>query len=186
MFKQTISSISVLLVIGVLTIYLVLGVLYESFIHPITILSALPGAAFGALATLYIFFAPLSLYAYIGIIVLIGLVMKNGIMLVEFANEQIEEGKDALDAIIESSLLRFRPILMTTVAAAMGAVPIALGIGGGDERRPLGLVIIGGLLFSQLITFFFTPVVYLLFERLQERLKKKRGPEQGLKASAGG
>ncbi|MCB1148685.1 MAG: efflux RND transporter permease subunit [Chlamydiia bacterium] len=164
-FKKTMGSMGILLAIGVLVIYLLLGSLYESYIHPLTILSTLPGALFGGLLTLLIFNATLSLYAYVGMIVLIGIVMKNGIMLVEFANELVEEGKSAHDAIVEASLVRFRPILMTTVAAAMGAVPVALGLGAdAATRRPLGLVILGGLIFAQFITYFFTPVVYTLMQ----------------------
>ncbi len=174
-FKGAIGIIVILMLIGLFAIYLLLGILYESFIHPLTIFSALPGALFGALVMLLLFNATLSLYAYVGIIVLIGIVMKNGIMLVEFANELVLQGRPALEAISEACRIRFRPILMTSVAAAMGAVPIALGFGlDGASRRPLGLVVLGGLLFAQLITYFFTPVVYLFFERLQERARTKR------------
>ncbi len=178
-FQQTMSSMGPLLLSCILVIYLLLGSLYESYFHPITIFSTLPGAIFGGLATLYLFGGTLSLYAYVGLIVLIGIVMKNGIMLVEFANELVEEGKSAEEAIIESCKKRFRPILMTTIAAAMGAVPIALGIGAdASSRRPLGLVILGGLLFAQLITYFFTPVVYLYVEEFQEKyVRKKETPE---------
>ncbi len=174
-FKGTMGSMSVLLVIGVLVIYLLLGSLYESFIHPITILSTLPGALFGGLITLLVFGATLSLYAYVGMIVLIGIVMKNGIMMIEFAIEEIEHGKTPEEAAVSAAEVRFRPILMTTVAAAMGAVPIALGFGAdAASRRPLGLVILGGLIFAQFITYFFTPVVYIYLEKLQEKLKKKK------------
>lgn len=177
-FQQTMSSMGPLLLACILIIYLLLGSLYESYFHPITIFSTLPGAIFGGLLTLYLFHSTLSLYAYVGLIVLIGIVMKNGIMLVEFANELVEEGKSAEEAIVESCKKRFRPILMTTVAAAMGAVPIALGIGAdAASRRPLGLVILGGLLFAQLITYFFTPVVYLYVEEFQEKyVRKKKEP----------
>ncbi|MBJ7449202.1 MAG: efflux RND transporter permease subunit [Parachlamydiales bacterium] len=173
-FQGTSKSLLSLVIIGIAVIYLLLGILYESFIHPLTILSALPGAVFGALMTLFIFNQSLSLYAYVGIIVLIGIVMKNGIMLVEFANEQVRAGKPALDAIIEAARERFRPILMTTIAAAVGAVPIALGFGTNYSRRSLGMVIIGGLVFAQLITLFFTPVLYLLFENAQTRSKTRK------------
>ncbi|MGE3954895.1 MAG: efflux RND transporter permease subunit [Parachlamydiales bacterium] len=173
-FKQTLGPMIGLIILGISAIYLLLGVLYESFIHPITILSALPGALFGALLILFLFQAPLSLYAYVGMIVLIGIVMKNGIMLVEFANEEIGKGATPYDAIVSACRIRFRPILMTTIAAAMGAVPIALGFGAdAASRRPLGLAILGGLLFAQFITYFFTPVVYLSFERLQERWTRR-------------
>ncbi len=174
-FAGTMPLLIALVVVGFIVIYLLLGILYESFIHPITILSALPGALFGALITLFIFRDTLSIYAFVGIIVLVGIVMKNGIMLVEFAKELVDQGKDAQEAIFEAAMIRFRPILMTTIAAGMGALPIALGIGaGGDARRPLGLVIIGGLIFAQLITYFFTPVVYYWFELLQEKFKRKK------------
>ncbi len=174
-FQQTIHSIVILLMIGILVIYMVLAVLYECYIVPLTVLSALPGAGFGALITIYIYQFPLSLYAYIGIIMLIGLVMKNGIMLVEFAIEHRHVGdKSAYEAIVLACKERFRPILMTTIAAVMGALPIAMGIGGGtaESRRPLGLAIVGGLIFSQLITFFFTPVIYLYLEKMQEFFKR--------------
>ncbi|MGA8163470.1 MAG: efflux RND transporter permease subunit [Waddliaceae bacterium] len=172
-FQETIPKMAPLLAIGVLVIYLLLGSLYESFVHPLTILSALPGAVFGGLAMLFFFQETLSLYSYVGMIVLIGIVMKNGIMLIEFANENVDKGQDPYDAIIEAAKVRFRPILMTTVAAAMGAVPIALGLGAdAASRRSLGLVILGGLFFSQLITYFFTPVVYLLIEQMKSRLSR--------------
>ena len=174
-FQQTMSSMGPLLLTCILVIYLLLGSLYESYFHPITIFSTLPGAIFGGLLTLYVFGGTLSLYAYVGLIVLIGIVMKNGIMLVEFANEKIEEGMKPYDAIIDACKKRFRPILMTTVAAAMGAVPIALGIrADASSRRPLGLIIVGGLIFAQLITYFFTPVVYLMVEEFQEKYTRKK------------
>jgi hydrophobic/amphiphilic exporter-1 (mainly G- bacteria), HAE1 family len=174
-FQGTMPALVALMFVGMMVIYLLLGILYESFIHPITILSALPGALFGALITLVIFDATLSIYSYIGIIVLVGIVMKNGIMLVEFANEETEKGVDAHEAIHRAALTRFRPILMTTIAAAMGALPIAIGLGAGSaSRRPLGLAIVGGLIFAQLITYFFTPVVYLWFEYLQEWTRRRR------------
>lgn len=174
-FQGTMGSLVALMCVGIVVIYMLLGILYESFIHPITIISALPGALFGALVTLLIFQATLSIYAYVGIIVLIGIVMKNGIMLVEFANEQVEHGKNAFDAIIEASLIRFRPILMTTIAAGMGALPVALGLGAsGSSMQPLGLVVVGGLIFSQFITYFFTPALYLTLEKIQEWMKRKK------------
>ncbi|MBS0621636.1 MAG: efflux RND transporter permease subunit, partial [Verrucomicrobia bacterium] len=172
-FQSTIPSMIALMGVGVMAIYILLGVLYESFIHPLTILSALPGALFGALITLLIFHQTLSLYSYVGLIVLIGIVMKNGIMLVEFANELVLHGKSGYDAIIEACRERFRPILMTTAAAGMGALPIAFGVGaGGGSRMSLGMVVVGGLIFAQFITYFFTPVVYLIFEQLQRRLSR--------------
>jgi len=174
-FKGTMGMMAALLFIGVLVIYLLLGSLYESFVHPITILSTLPGALFGGLVTLLLFGSTLSLYSYIGLIVLIGIVMKNGIMMIEFAIAKREEGMSAVEAAVEAAKVRFRPILMTTIAAAMGAVPIAMGIGAdASSRRPLGLVILGGLLFAQFITYFFTPVVYVYTEALLEWIREKR------------
>lgn len=159
-FKGTGPEMVALLVISILIIYMLLGSLYENFFHPLTILTTLPGSIFGGLLTLFIFQSTLSLYAFVGMIVLIGIVLKNGIMLVEFANERVLEGKEVMDAIVEACKVRFRPILMTTVAAAMGALPIAIGIGAdASSRRSMGLIILGGLLFAQLITYFFTPVI---------------------------
>lgn len=172
-FEESVQSLSFLLIITIFAIYIVLGILYESFIHPLTILSTLPPAILGGLLTLYVTGKPLSLYAYLGIILLIGIVKKNGIMMVDFALDNIRtKGESAEKSIFEASLVRFRPIMMTTVAAIMGALPIALGFGAGAEsRRPLGYVIIGGLLVSQLITLFLTPVIYLYLERIRERFK---------------
>src|SRR5205807_5641907 len=148
------QGLGLILVMAIVVIYIVLGVLYESFTHPLTILSGLPAAGFGALLTLMIFKTDLSLYAFVGIIMLVGLVKKNGIMMVDFAIEaQRKEGKDAQAASHEACLVRFRPIMMTTMAALMGTLPIALGFGAGAEsRRPLGLAVVGGLLFSQMLT----------------------------------
>lgn len=170
-FKESIRSMGLLLLITIFVIYIVLGILYESFIHPITILSTLPPAILGALLTLWITGRPLSLYAYLGIILLIGIVKKNGILMVDFALENVRrKGESAEKSIYEAALQRFRPIMMTTVAAIMGAIPIALAFGAGAEsRRPLGYVIIGGMVFSQLITLFLTPVIYLYFEEMRER-----------------
>jgi len=173
-FKKSFADLNFLFLITIFLIYVILGVLYESFIHPLTVMSALPPAAMGGLLTLYLFHETLSLYSFIGLIMLIGIVMKNGIMMVDFANDAIlKEKKSAYDAIVQACLIRFRPIMMTTLAALMGAVPIALGIGGSSakSRIPLGLVIVGGLIFSQALTLFLTPVIYYYFERLQERTK---------------
>ncbi|MBA3723042.1 MAG: efflux RND transporter permease subunit [Parachlamydiaceae bacterium] len=174
-FEASMSSTYFLLLIAVLAIYVVLGILYESFIHPLTILSTLPPATFGALITLEFFGFPLSLYAFLGIILLIGIVKKNGIMMVDYAleNERMHN-QSPRDAIFNACIVRFRPIMMTTVTAIMGAVPIALAVGSGAEsRRPLGIVIIGGLMFSQLITLFITPAIYLYLDRLNNKFSFK-------------
>lgn len=175
-FEEAIRSITFLLIITLLTIYIVLGILYESLIHPLTILSTLPPAIVGALLTLFFTGNPLSVYAYLGIILLIGIVKKNGIMMVDFALDNIRnKGESPEKSIYDACLVRFRPIMMTTMAAIMGAVPIALGIGEGSaSRRPLGYVIIGGMVVSQMITLFLTPVIYLYMERLRERFIRKR------------
>lgn len=172
-FQQSILSSAFLLVITVIAIYIVLGILYESYIHPITILTTLPPAILGGLLTLYLFNLPLSLFSFLGIILLIGIVKKNGIMMVDFALENIRmKGESAEKSIYTASMVRFRPIMMTTLTAIVGALPIALGIGAGAEaRRPLGMVIIGGLLVSQLITLFITPVIYLYMEQWREKMK---------------
>lgn len=171
-FGQAISNISVLLCVAVAVIYIILGILYESYIHPITILSTLPSAILGGLITLWMFQLPLSLYAYLGILLLIGIVKKNGIIMVDYALHNQRSGKPSEEAMFDACLVRFRPIMMTTVTAIVGALPIAIGIGAGaDARRPLGLVIVGGLIFSQLITLFLTPVVYLYMERFHHQKK---------------
>ncbi len=185
-FQQSFASLKFLFVITIFAIYVILGVLYENFIHPLTVMSALPPAAFGAVLTLLIFGETLSLYAFVGMIMLLGIVLKNGIMLVDFANEGIHEGKDTHTAIYDACCARFRPILMTTFAAMMGAVPIALGIGGStaQSRRPLGMVIVGGLIISQIITLYFTPIVFTYLEgmrhRYHERKKKVEPPPHEL------
>jgi len=169
-----------------IAVYIVLGVLYESFIHPVTILSTLPSAGIGALVALMIAGSDLDVIGIIGIVLLIGIVKKNAIMIVDFALEaEREHGKPPEEAIFEASLLRFRPILMTTLAAMLGAMPMLLGTGTGSElRRPLGLAIIGGLLLSQLLTLFTTPVIYLYFDRLAQRFGRKRQPEEAAGESA--
>jgi HAE1 family hydrophobic/amphiphilic exporter-1 len=176
-FQSSFQGLGLLLLMAILVIYMVLGILYESFIHPLTILSALPFAGFGALVTLLIFHTELSIYAFVGIIMLVGLVKKNGIMMVDFAIEaQRKEGKDAQAAIHEACLVRFRPIMMTTMAALMGTLPIALGFGAGAEsRRPLGLAVVGGLLFSQMLTLFVTPVFFTYMDQFREWLGRRRG-----------
>jgi HAE1 family hydrophobic/amphiphilic exporter-1 len=154
--------------------YVILGILYESYIHPLTVLSSLPVALVGGLLTLYIFGEEASLYAYIGMFMLMGIVKKNGIMMIDFALQRMAQGQNSVDAIHDASMNRFRPIIMTTLAALMGAVPIALGFGAdGASRRPLGLVIVGGLIVSQFITLYITPVIYLYLEQFQERVLDK-------------
>jgi HAE1 family hydrophobic/amphiphilic exporter-1 len=171
-FQSSFANLSILLGVAILVIYIVLGVLYESFIHPITILSGLPSAVFGALLTLVVFHRQLDLYAFVGIIMLFGVVKKNAIMMIDFAIDSQKKGRSAYDSIWEGCLLRFRPIMMTTVCALFGTLPIALGYGeGADARQPLGLAVVGGLVVSQFLTLYITPVIYLYLERLQEWLQ---------------
>ncbi len=177
-FQDSLRGLAILLVIAVLVIYLVLGVLYESFIHPITILSGLPSAGLGALLTLLMFGDDLNLYSFVGIMLLIGIVKKNAIMMIDFAiAAQRNEGRNAEEAILEGCLQRFRPIMMTTMAALLGTLPIAIGAGtGGEARRPLGLAVVGGLVVSQILTLYITPVVYVYLERFQSRWTRKKAP----------
>ncbi|MGH8399819.1 MAG: efflux RND transporter permease subunit, partial [Gammaproteobacteria bacterium] len=178
-FEDSLVFLPILLIITILVIYMVLAILYEHFIHPITILTALPLAMVGALLTLIIFGQQLDIFSFVGLIMLVGLVKKNGIIMVDFAIQmKREQNMNSRDAIIEACLVRFRPIMMTTLAAIFGTLPIALGTGmGAESRRPLGIAVVGGLIFSQLLTLYITPAFYVAMEHLTERFKRREhGP----------
>jgi len=198
-FRSSLSGLGMLLLMAILVIYIVLGILYESFIHPITILSGLPSAGFGALLTLELFHLAaqkgwvsplldmeLNLYGFVGVIMLIGIVKKNAIMMIDFALEAQRNGnKDASEAIYQGCMVRFRPIMMTSMAAMMGTLPIALGIGAGAEsRRSLGISVVGGLMFSQMVTLFLTPVVYIYLEQAQQWSARVFGKKRHAPAEA--
>jgi multidrug efflux pump len=180
-FQASLANEPLLILAAIITVYIVLGVLYESYIHPITILSTLPSAGVGAILALMVCHQELSVVALIGIILLIGIVKKNAIMMIDFALEaERKEGKGTVDAIYQASLLRFRPIMMTTMAALLGGLPLALGTGIGSElRRPLGISIVGGLLVSQVLTLYTTPVIYIFFDRLAQRVSGARTHDEG-------
>jgi hydrophobic/amphiphilic exporter-1 (mainly G- bacteria), HAE1 family len=177
-FQESLKGQLVLVLAAIFAAYVVLGILYESFIHPLTIISGLPSAGIGALVTLMIFNMDLSVIAMIGIVMLVGIVKKNAIMMIDFAIDRRRVGLGAEAAIREAALLRFRPIMMTTFAAIFGALPIAIGSGAGAElRQPLGVAVVGGLLFSQLLTLYITPVVYLYLDRIDRLIKRRLEPQ---------
>jgi multidrug efflux pump len=183
-FQASLQSEPMLIITAILAVYIVLGILYESYIHPITILSTIPSAGVGAVLALMLFRTDLSVIAVIGMILLIGIVKKNAILMIDFAlAAERNEGKSSKDAIYQACLLRFRPILMTTMAALFGALPLVLGTGAGSElRRPLGITIVGGLIFSQMLTLFTTPVVYLYMDRLSNKWQGSPGRLPGTSA----
>jgi multidrug efflux pump len=189
-YQQSLGTEPLLVLTALLAVYIVLGILYESLIHPLTIISTLPSASVGAMLALMMFKQDLNVISIIGIVLLIGIVKKNAIMMIDFAlQEERLEGKSPHDSIFEACMLRFRPILMTTMAALLGALPLAMGTGTGYElRRPLGITIVGGLILSQMLTLYTTPVVYLTFDRLRLRMQGKRksvfGHEPGPAPSA--
>jgi HAE1 family hydrophobic/amphiphilic exporter-1 len=175
-FQSSFKGMWLIILLAIIIIYIVLGILYESFFHPITILSGLPSAGFGAVLTLMIFHKELNVYSLVGVIMLVGIVKKNAIMMVDFAlGAQKNSGVGPEEAIFQGAIIRFRPIMMTTMAALMGTLPIALGVGAGSEsRRPLGLAVVGGLVFSQLLTLYITPVIFVYLDRLQKRFSGKK------------
>jgi multidrug efflux pump len=174
-YQQSLSTEPFLIITALLAVYIVLGILYESLVHPLTIISTLPSASVGAMLALMLFHMDLNVISIIGIVLLIGIVKKNAIMMIDFALTAEREGKSTEESIFEACVLRFRPILMTTVAAIFGALPLALGTGTGSElRRPLGITIVGGLLLSQLVTLYTTPVIYLELDRLRLRMLRRR------------
>ena len=178
-FQQSFSNLGLLLLIALGVVYIVLGILYESYIHPLTIMSGLPSAGLGALVTLKLFGNELNIYSFVGLVMLIGIVKKNAILQVDFALEaERRRGKTPTEAIYEGCLIRFRPIMMTTMAALLGSLPIALGLGaGGEARRPLGLAVVGGLIVSQLITLYLTPVVYTCMAAFTPKRAARREPQ---------
>jgi HAE1 family hydrophobic/amphiphilic exporter-1 len=178
-FQDSMKNMGILLIVAIAVVYIVLGMLYESYVHPLTILSGLPSAGFGALLTLLLFKIDLSIYSFVGLIMLIGIVKKNAIMQIDFALEAERSQHIApAEAIYQGCLIRFRPIMMTTMSALLGGLPIALGYGaGGEARRPLGMAVVGGLAFSQLMTLYLTPVVYTYMAAILERWNAWRSPK---------